>query len=324
MNRTRTVLTFMATRIATTIAILVAVTAVVFFGGRTLAPGDITTVLVGSEGASPEEIERLRELYNVDGSLIGQYFDWLMGILQGDFGRSFVAREAVADVLARQAPVSFSLATVSLIIACAIGIPVGIYAAANAGKQSEWIVRLPFLIAFGVPVFVAGALLLILSARYFPSLYSVIYVPMEDGLLPHLQSIALPALSAGLPTSAVVMQMTRGAMLDSLSSTYADMAKAKGLTRNKIVMKHGLRGALSPIVTLLGFQFGILLSSLFVVEELFSLPGLGRGLIQSIGVRDFGLVQAQTLVVAAGYILGNFIVDVVQPLLDPRVVGNDS
>ena len=311
---------FIVRRLVSAALISVAVSAVVFFGGKGLAPGNIVTVLVGSEGASPEQIDALNRKFGLDKPLVVQYLDWLYGAIHGDFGISLISRESVSSIIGQQAPVSLELALFALIIATGIGVPIGILAAVRSGGRAGWAMRLPFLIIFGVPVFVAGTVFVLVTARFLPFFYSATYVPITEDFYSNLVALFLPALSAGLPTSALVIQMTRVAMLDSLAQPYIVMARAKGVPVWKIHYLHALKAAFGPILTLIGFQFGILLGSLFVVEEIFSLPGLGRGVLGAIGSRDFGVVQAQVLVIAIVFILGNLIVDIVQPIIDRRIV----
>lgn len=311
---------FTVRRIASAVLISLAVSAMVFFGGKGLAPGNIVTVLVGSEGASQEQIDSLNHQFGLDKPLVVQYLDWLKGAVHGDFGISLISHESVTSIIGQQTPVSLELAIFALVLASGIGVPIGVLAAVRTNSGSGWAVRLPFLIIFGVPVFVAGTVFLLITARFFPFWYSASYVPISEDVRSNLVALFLPALTAGLPTSALVIQMTRAAMLDSLSQPYIVMARAKGVSPWKIHYLHALKAAFGPILTLIGFQFGILLGSLFVVEQIFSLPGLGRGVLGAIGERDFGVVQAEVLVIAIAFILGNLIVDMVHPLIDRRIV----
>jgi len=174
------------------------------------------------------------------------------------------------------------------------------------------------LVIFSVPIFVAGILLLLIGSRYLGPLYTSTYVPISEGITGNLRSMFLPALSISVPVAAMTMQMTRTNMLEMLGQPYITMARAKGAKRRNVLYIHALKNAMPPVLTLIGFQFGILLGGLFVVEAIFSLPGLGRGLLVAIGQRDFPLVMALTMVISAAFVVVNALVDIAYPFLDPR------
>jgi peptide/nickel transport system permease protein len=205
-----------------------------------------------------------------------------------------------------------------MFISTAIGIPLGILGAVHANKAFDFAIRAVLLVGFSVPIFVAGILLLLFGSKYLGPLYSSSYTPISESITGNLQSMFLPAMAISIPISAMTMQMTRTSMLEMLGQPFVTMARAKGARRRSILYIHALKNAMSPVLTLLGFQFGILLGGLFVVEAIFSLPGVGRGLLVAIGQRDYPLVMAITLVIAAAFVVVNVLVDLIYPILDPR------
>ena len=306
-----------AQRLVGLILVLFVVSIIIFYIG-TFIPGDLATILVGSEGATPEQFEEVRERLGLNDPLVVQYGRWMGGVVQGDFGISPITGRSVNSEIANQLPVSLELTVFAMVLSTVIGIPLGILAAVHANKVWDFVVRSGLLIVFSVPIFVAGILLLLIGSRYLGPLYTSTYTPISESITENLRSMFLPAASISLPVAAMTMQMTRTAMLEMLGQPYITMAKAKGAKSRSILYIHALKNAMPPVLTLVGFQFGILLGGLFVVEAIFSLPGLGRGLIVAIGQRDFPLVMALTMVISAAFVIVNALVDIAYPILDPR------
>jgi len=304
-------------RVVGLILVLFVVSAVIFFIG-TLIPGDLATILVGSEGATPEQFQEVRERLGFNDPLIVQYGRWIGGVVQGDFGISPITGRSVNSEILGQLPVSLELTVFAMILSTMIGIPLGILAAVHANKLWDFVVRSGLLVVFSVPIFVAGILLLLVGSRYLGPLYTSTYIPFGESITGNLRSLFLPAVSISVPVAAMTMQMTRTNMLETLGQPYITMARAKGAKQTSILYIHALKNAMPPVLTLLGFQFGILLGGLFVVEAIFSLPGLGRGLLVAIGQRDFPLVMALTMVISAAFVIVNALVDIAYPVLDPR------
>lgn len=305
------------TRLVGVIAVLIAVSALVFTLGL-LIPGDLTSVIVGHEGATAEQFEEVRRRLGLDKPLPVQYVYWLGNALTGDLGTSPITGRSVASDLARQLPVSLELALLTLFFSTLIGLPAGIIAAVHANKRLDVIIRTILLVTFSVPVFVVGILLLLVGSRYAPDLFRASYTPWSQDPMMHIRSMAMPVLSITFPITAMTMQMTRSAMLEVLHEPFITTARAVGVRERRIQYLHALRSALPPIVTFIGFQFGVLLGGLIVVEQIFSLPGLGRGMLEAIATRDYPMVTATTLVFAMSFVLINATVDILYPLLDPR------
>jgi peptide/nickel transport system permease protein len=310
-------LKLIATRVAALLAVLLAVSALVF-GLGTLIPGDMTSVIVGQEGATQEQFEQVRRNLGLDRPLPVQYARWLGAALQGDLGKSPITGRTVSSDLLQQIPVSIELAVMCLLLSTLMGLPAGIVAAVHANRKLDVAIRSLLLITFSVPTFVIGILILLLGSQLAPDLFRVSFTPWSQDPLMHLRSMAMPLLTITFPMTAMTMQMTRSAMLEVLSDPFINTARAVGVRLPRIHYLHALRNALPPIVTFIGFQFGVMLGGLIVVEQIFSLPGLGRGMLEAISTRDYPMVTATTLVFAMSFVLINAVIDLLYPLLDPR------
>lgn len=304
-------------RLMGAIFVLLAVSALVFVLG-TLIPGDLTSVIVGQEGATDEQFAEVRHRLGLDRPLPVRYVSWLGNALTGDFGISPITGRSIGSDLLRQIPVSLELATLTLIVSTLLGLPAGIMAAVHANRRLDVVVRSVLLFTFSVPIFVIGILLLLVGSRWFPGLFQVSYVPWSDDRWMHVRSMVMPLLTIAFPITAMTMQMVRGSMLEVLHEPFITTARAVGVRERRVEYLHALRSALPSIVTFIGFQFGILLGSLIVVEQIFSLPGLGRGMLDAINTRDFPMVTATALTFALAFVVINVIVDLLYPLLDPR------
>jgi peptide/nickel transport system permease protein len=310
-------LKLIATRLAAMLAVLLAVSALVF-GLGTLIPGDMTSVIVGQEGATQEQFEQVRRNLGLDRPLPVQYARWLGAALQGDLGKSPITGRTVSSDLLQQIPVSVELAVMCLLLSTLMGLPAGIVAAVHANRRLDVAIRSLLLITFSVPTFVIGILILLLGSQLAPDLFRVSFTPWSQDPLMHLRSMAMPLLTITFPMTAMTMQMTRSAMLEVLSDPFINTARAVGVRLPRIHYLHALRNALPPIVTFIGFQFGVMLGGLIVVEQIFSLPGLGRGMLEAISTRDYPMVTATTLVFAMSFVVINAVIDLLYPLLDPR------
>ncbi len=311
--------TFIAKRFAGAAAIMVLLSIIIFMAGHSLLSGNEANVLAGPK-ASPEQLRAIEHSLGLDRSTISQYWDWLAHAVRWNFGVSPVSGERNTAVIGQQAPVSLELGIYTLVISTLIGIPLGVLTASSKRKGADWGVRLPLLVTFAIPGFVSGSVLLYLVARYAPGLYSASYTPFSQYPIYNLRMMFVPALSVGIPTAALITQMTRSAMLEVLNQPHIATARSNGIPEWKIRYVYALKAALPPILTLEGFTFGLLIGNLFITENIFSLPGLGRGVLDSIANRDFSLLEAQTLVLALTFIVANLIVDILIPLFDRRIV----
>ena len=304
-------------RLGSLLAVMFAVSVLVFAMGS-LIPGDMSSVIVGQEGATAEQFAKVRRDLGLDRPLPVQYVRWLGHAVQGDLGKSPITGRLVSDDLVRQIPVSLELALLCLLLSTLIGVPSGIVAAVHANRRLDVGIRTLLLVIFSLPTFVIGILVLLLGSHLAPQLFQVAFTPWSQGPMLHLRSMAMPLLTIAFPMAAMTMQMTRSAMIEVLSEPFIVTARAVGVGNKRIQYLHALRNALPPIVTFIGFQFGVMLGGLIVVEQIFSLPGLGRGMLEAILTRDYPMVTATTLVFAGGFVFINAVIDLLYPVLDPR------
>ncbi len=307
---------FVAQRLIGGAAVLLVVSFLIFWLG-TLIPGDLVTVLVGSEGATAQQYRELRQKLGLNDPVPVQYARWLRGALRGDFGKSPITGLYVAAEIARQLPISLELALLGLAGSILIGIPVGVFAAVRENQPADLTLRSLFFVAFSIPPFVAGVLLVLAGALYLRPLYQSTFVPITEDVVRNLRTMILPTFSIAIPLAALTAQMSRSSLLEALGEPYIATARAKGAPERNVLYIHALKNALVPVITLQGYVFGSLVGGLIVTEQIFNLDGLGRGLLVAIGRRDYPFVVAGTLVIAASYVLANLIVDVLYPILDP-------
>lgn len=304
-------------RITGMASVLLIVSALVFALGS-LIPGDLTSVVVGQEGATAEQFAEVTKRLGLDKPLYVQYYHWLGNALQGDLGVSPITGRNVSQDLLQQIPISLELALLVFLVSTLLGLPAGIMAAVHANKRIDAILRASLLVIFSIPVFVIGALLLLLGPLLMPGLLQISYVSPSQDLIGHIKSMVMPVATIALPMAAMTMQMTRSAMLEVFSAPYIVTARAIGVRVQRIQYRHALRNALPNIITFLGFQLGVMLGGLIVIEQMFSLPGLGRGMLDAISTRDYPMVTATTLVFALSFVVVNALIDVLYPILDPR------
>lgn len=310
-------LKFALSRIVGLVGVLLGVSAIIFCLGA-LIPGDAVTVILGADGAVSEQAARLRAELGLDRPIVVQYLDWLWGAVRGDFGVSPITGRSVTETIARQLPVSLEATILSVIVSTVLGVSLGVLSSMRLNRVADLVTRSVLLTMFSVPVFVIGVLLLLLSSLYFPQLQALRYTPFWTDPLENLRSMVLPVLTISMPVAAMSMQMTRTSMAGALRGEFIQFARAKGVPRNKVFFVHALKNAFPPILTQLGFTFGILMGGLVVVENIFNLPGLGRGLLTAIQDRDFPLLMAQSLVLAAVFVIVNTCVDLLYPVFDPK------
>lgn len=285
------------------------ISTLVFFLVRVL-PGDPAAVIAGID-ADPEDIASIRRSLGIQGSLAAQYLRWLGNILRLDFGNSLISGEPVLRLILSRFPLTLTLAVMGMIIAFLIAIPMGILSAVK--RWSSWdALGMGFSqIGMAVPSFWLGIILLmVFSVRlgWFP-LFGV-------GTLSHL---ILPALSLGIGRAAILLRLTRASMIEELGKDYIITARAKGLPLKRIYFRHALQNAFLPILTVTGIQFGTLLGGAIIIEQIFSLPGLGRLFLSSIYQRDFTMLQGSVVFMAIVFSLMNFLVDLLYTFVNPRI-----
>ncbi len=290
------------------VIVLLGVSAVVF--GIVRLTGDPVVVLLG-ESATPDAVAALRAELGLDRPIYVQYLRFLHGALRGDFGESLRYRQSAFSLFVERLPATLELATAAFGLALAVGLPVGVGAALRPRSALDGLVRFLALIGQAVPGFYLGLVAIIVFGAHLK------WLPTGGRGTP--AQLLLPAATLAAYQVAVVARFARGAMLEVLGEDYIRTARAKGLARMRVVMVHALRNALIPIVTVVGLQFGTLLSGAVVTETVFSWPGVGRLAVQAIYARDFPVVQVTVLMTAALFVVVNLLTDVAYVLIDPRV-----
>jgi ABC-type dipeptide/oligopeptide/nickel transport system permease component len=276
-----------------------------------LIPGDPATQIAG-EGARPQDIENVRKALGLDKPLWQQYVTYLGKLAKGDLGRSFRTNELVATEIKERYPATIQLAFGAMFVALLVAFPLGVVSAIYRNSWIDNVARFFALVGVSMPSFWFGPLLIIafaINREWFP------VSGREDGL----RSLVLPSVTMGLALAAILTRMIRVSLAEELNQLYVTTAIAKGVTRGKAIFTHALKNALIPVITVLALQFGSLLTGAIITEQIFSWPGLGRLLIQSITTRDYPQVQASILVIALTYIMVNFISDLLYGVADPRI-----
>ena len=308
---------YLIRRILATIPVM-AVVAIFVFLLLYLTPGDPAVVIAG-DYARPQDIERIREALGLNKPLYVQFFTWVGNVLTGDLGISIFSNLPVAKLISQRPEPTLLLALCTTIFAVIIAVPMGVLA---AWKAHTWIDRTVMVIAvtgFSVPVFVIGYVLMwifSLSLGWFPVQG---YKPIGDGIGPFLGSIALPTLALGLVYIALIARMTRASVMEVLTEDYIRTARAKGASNRTILMKHALKNASVPIVTIIGVGVALLIGGVVVTESVFNIPGLGRLTIDAVLRRDYPIIQGVILVFSGIYVLVNLLIDLSYTFLDPRI-----
>jgi peptide/nickel transport system permease protein len=276
-----------------------------------MIPGDPATQIAG-EGARPEDIQAVRSALGLDRPLWEQYVSYLGNLVQGDLGTSFRTNEKVSTEIMARYPATMQLAFGAMVVALLVAFPLGVISAIYRNSWIDNLARFFALLGVSMPSFWFGPLLIIAFAIHFT------WFPVsgrEDGF----KSLVLPSVTMGLALAAILTRMIRVSLAEELNQLYVTTAYAKGVTRAKAIFGHALKNAMIPVITVLALQFGSLLTGAIITEQIFSWPGLGRLLIQSITTRDYPQVQASILVIALTYIFVNFISDLMYAVVDPRI-----
>ena len=288
------------------------------FGLLKLLPGDPVLALAGEE-RDPEVIAVLRAKYGLDQPVYVQYWRWLSGILQGDFGLSIRTRLPIGEMLVERLPVTLQLAFQALIIALVIGIPAGVVAAIWRGSPVDWIVTSIGLAGLSIPSFWLGIMLILAFAVGLGWLPSGGYVGFFTSPMENLRTTLLPSLVLGTAAAAIVMRHTRSSMIATLKADYVRTARAKGLRKSIVVRRHVIRNALVPVVTTVTLHLGELLSGAVLTEQVFGIPGFGKMIVDGVFSRDYAVVQAVVLVSAVMFLAMSLIADLAYVLLTPRL-----
>lgn len=291
---------------------------VIIFSLQQLLPGDPALVMAGEE-RDPEVLEQIRKQYRLDQPIPIQYVYWIKGVLSGDLGESMRLKEPVLRLIMQKFPVTLQLALMAIVVSLAVGVTAGVISAIKKNTRVDYAVNLVALWGISTPNFWLGIMLIFLFSVWLGWLPASGYVsPFEDFWL-SLQTTILPAFVLGNSFAAVLMRHTRSAMLQAMTSDYVRTARAKGLAERVVVIKHALRNALTPVITLGALELGTLLSGAVLTEQVFSIPGFGKLIVDSVFNRDYAVVQGVTLVTATTYILLNLLADIAYVLVNPRL-----
>ncbi|MBC3949912.1 MULTISPECIES: ABC transporter permease [Pseudomonas] len=310
-------LMFILRRLLSSIPTLILVSLFVFTLQK-LLPGDPVLAMAGEE-RDPAVMEYLRDKYRLDDPIPLQYLNWVGNVLTGDFGTSLRTEQPVTTLLASKLPVTIELAVLALLIALLIGIPTGIISAVRKGTAVDYGANVVALSGISIPHFWLGILLIMIFAVKLQWLPASGFVPMGEDFGQNLKTLILPAFVLGAGLSGILMRHTRSAMLEVLRTDYVRTARAKGLFPRTVILKHALRNALMPIVTLTTLLFGELLGGAVLTEQVFSIPGFGKMIVDAVFNRDYAVVQGVVLCVAIGFLMLNLLADVLYRLINPRL-----
>ncbi|MBQ1202687.1 MAG: ABC transporter permease [Loktanella sp.] len=310
-------LSFFLRRLLVAIPTLVLISLFVFMLQQ-LLPGDPVLAMAG-EDRDPETLARLRQSLGLDQPLIVQYWVWISGILQGDFGTSVRTGESISTLIAQKLPVTLQLAVMSLAFAILIGIPMGIISAVKKGTKLDLAANVVALSGLSIPNFWLGIMLIMLVSVRWKLLPASGYLPPSEDLWQSIRTMLMPAFVLGTGLAAALMRHSRSAMLEVMRQDYIRTARAKGLYEGRVVLRHGFRNALTPIVTLLGLLFGELIAGAVLTEQIFSIPGFGKLIVDAVFNRDYAVVQGVVLVTAFGFIMINLLADMAYMLLNPKL-----
>ena len=283
-----------------------------------IAPGDPAVLMAGEE-ATPADVEAMRVALGFDKPFIVQFGKWSGRLLRGDLGTSIFSQHTIVSLMKPRIEPTLSLAIIAISLSIIIGVPMGVLAAWNQGSFVDRGVMVFAVLGFSIPVFWLGFLFIWAFAVKIHLFPAVGFVSITDGVFPFLRSLTLPALANAIPFSALVARMTRSTMVEVMQEDYIRTARAKGLTERVVNVRHGLRNAAIPIVTVVGLVFAGLVGGAVVTETVFAIPGLGRLLVDGVVRRDYPIVQAMLMVVAVSYVFVNLAVDITYAFLDPRI-----
>lgn len=287
-----------------------------------LIPGSIVDIMV-SDSLKVEDRElgraTLRRELGLDRPLPQTYLAYVGGVARGDFGRSLWDRRSVRDQILARAPVTVEIALIAIVVSFLVAVPAGVLSAVRQDSWADYLVRTLAILGISTPSFAIGTMVVVLPALWFGWSPSQVFVPFSADPLKHLQIVLVPALVLGLYLSSSVMRMMRTTMLEAMRQDYIRTAQAKGLNERMVIVRHGIRNALIPVITVLGVQLAFLFGGSVITESIFSIPGLGRLLLSSINNRDYPMIQGIVVFVGLLVMLTNLAVDVSYGVIDPRI-----
>lgn len=304
-------------RLLVAIPSLLIATVIVFSLSR-LIPGDVVTLMM-QENQYAQSLEEMREKLGLNRPIYIQYFEWIGRTMRGDLGESLYTSRPVLQELARRVPVSLELGAVAVFFAVLMGVPIGVLSASRQDSAEDYIARSGAILGLSAPGFWLGTLVVVLPAIYFGWSPSIKFIPFTSDPWGHMVQFLIPGFLLGIASAASIMRLTRTQLLEVLRQDYVRTAWSKGLGERVVVLKHGLKNALIPVVTVLGIQIAQVLSGTVIFETIFGLPGMGRFLFDAITERDYPVIQGINLVIVTTVVMVNLLVDVVYAYLDPRI-----
>jgi peptide/nickel transport system permease protein len=283
-----------------------------------LIPGDVVAMML-EEKAYAKDLEELREKLGLNRPIYVQYFEWLGRAVTGDLGESLWTRRPVLEEIGQRLPITLELALLSLVVALVIAIPIGVISAARQDTVQDYTFRSAAILGLSVPGFWLATLVIVLPAIWWGWRPLTGYVEISKDVLGHIVQMLLPAAILGIAFAAAVMRLTRGMLLEVLRQDYVRTAWSKGLRERVIILKHGLRNAIIPVITYIGTQLPQVIGGTVIIETIFGLPGMSRFLFDAINQRDYPVIQGVNLVVVSFIVMVNLAVDVLYAVLDPRI-----
>ncbi len=310
-------LAYVIRRLLSTVVVM-AIVAIFVFLLLHLSPGDPAAIIAG-DNATSEQIDAIRKKLGLDDPLPVQFIRWVSHVVQGDLGISIFSNEPVLKLVGQRLEPTVSLAMTTLFVAVTLAVTFGVVAAWKAGTWVDRLLMVISVVGFSVPVFVVGYLLIYLFAIELRWLPVQGYTPIAEGLGGWARNLVLPSVALGLAYVALIARITRASMLDVLSEDYIRTAKAKGVANNSMLLKHALKNAGVPIVTVIGIGVALLISGVVITETVFNIPGIGRLVVDAIAKRDYPIIQGVILIFSGVYVLVNLLVDLSYTLIDPRI-----
>ena len=297
---------------------VVAMVGLITFTILHLAPGDPAAIIAGEE-ATKQEVEIIREALGTDKPLYQQFVIWIGNLLQGDLGTSVFSQRSVVQLMSQRLPATLGLAIMAQLMAIFIGIPLGVLAAWKARGIVDRVAMFFAVLTFSIPAFWVGFMFIWFFAVTLEIVPVLAYVPFSDGIFFYLRGLFFPSLSIALVAAALVARMTRSTMIEVLNEDYVRTARAKGLSERLVLIRHALKAASIPIVTIIGISFTLLLTGVVVIEVVFAIPGMGRLVVDALIRRDYPIIQGMLMVFSVLYIFINLLVDITYAYLDPRI-----
>lgn len=311
-------LRYVLRRFVALIPVLLGISIVTFALIR-LIPGDVVDMILGTEVAGGERADELRRLFGLDQPLYKQYLLWAGDVVRGDLGHSMRTGKPVLDEILGRLPTTIELAAFSVVFALLIAIPAGIIAALKTGTRTEAGVQTLGLLGLSVPNFWLGTLLILVTSRYLGWFPAATYVSFTDDPWRNIQIFILPGIALGAALAAITMRMTRSSLLEVLNREYINTARAKGVAERQVILRHAMKNAMIPVVTVVGIQIGRLLGGAIIIEQVFNLPGIGRLAIDAIQQRDYTMIQGVVLFTTFAFVVINLLVDLLYAFIDPRI-----